>query len=148
MAIFPGPQAYISPSWYVEAGERRGRTDLELSRGACLRVDFFDDADRLLEVVTRVTDAHDHSAGKDRRAVSDAPADFIKAQLKGIVGPRLQITRLEGTRKMSQNRNAADRAGVIEGLSKSDRDESRRVAHLIPNGITNRTTGCKRSLIT
>ncbi|MBM7488049.1 putative FMN-binding regulatory protein PaiB [Bradyrhizobium sp. USDA 3686] len=97
-------------------------------------VDFFDDADRLLEVVTRVTDAHDHSAGKDRWAVSDAPADFIKAQLKGIVGPRLQITRLEGTRKMSQNRKAADRAGVIEGLSKSDRDESRRVAHLIPKG--------------
>ncbi|OSI76149.1 FMN-binding negative transcriptional regulator [Bradyrhizobium canariense] len=136
MAIFNGPQAYISPSWYVTKQERGEAVPTwnYVAVHAYGPVDFFDDADRLLEVVTRVTDAHDHSAGKDRWAVSDAPADFIKAELKGIVGLRLQITRLEGTRKMSQNRNAADRAGVIEGLSKSDCDESRRVAHLIPKG--------------
>jgi transcriptional regulator len=62
----------------------------------------------------------------------DAPADFIRAQLRGIIGLRMPITRLDGKRKMSQNRNAADRAGVIEGLSGSDRPEDRVVAALIP----------------
>ncbi len=65
-----------------------------------------------------MTDAHERS-GKN---CWGTPANFIKAELKGIVGLRMQITRLDGTRKMSQNRNAADRAGLIEGLSKSDRD--------------------------
>jgi transcriptional regulator len=63
--------------------------------------------------------------------VTDAPSDFIRAQLKGIVGLRMPITRLEGKRKMSQNRNAADRTTVVEGLSVSDRSEDHVVAHLI-----------------
>jgi transcriptional regulator len=64
--------------------------------------------------------------------VADAPADFIKAQLKGIVGLRTPISRLDGKRKMSQNPNPADRAGVINGLSESNRLEDRIVASLIP----------------
>ncbi|TGR72844.1 FMN-binding negative transcriptional regulator, partial [Mesorhizobium sp. M1C.F.Ca.ET.193.01.1.1] len=56
----------------------------------------------------------------------------IQSQLKGIVGLRLPITRLEGKRKMSQNRNAADRAGVVSGLAASDRPSDREVAALIP----------------
>jgi transcriptional regulator len=94
---------------------------VELCRCACLWADrILDDADRLRKVVTRLTDVHERS-GKDRWAVSDAPADFIKTELKGIVRLRLQTTRFDGTRKMSQNRNAADRAGVIEGLSRGYR---------------------------
>jgi transcriptional regulator len=50
--------------------------------------------------------------------VSDAPADFIRAQLKGIVGLELVVERLEGKRKQSQNRNEADRAGVFAGLAR------------------------------
>ena len=66
--------------------------------------------------------------------MADAPADFIKAQLKGIVGLRMPIRRLDGKRKMSQNRTAADRAGVIDGLSNSERPEDRHVASLIARG--------------
>ncbi|MCK1303772.1 FMN-binding negative transcriptional regulator [Bradyrhizobium sp. 24] len=140
MAIFAGPEAYVSPSWYVTKHERGEAVPTwnYVAVHAYGPIEFFDDADRLRRVVTRLTDVHERS-GKDRWAVSDAPADFIKTELKGIVGLRLQITRFDGTRKMSQNRNAADRAGVIEGLSKSDRDEDRRVAHLIamtnPNDV-------------
>lgn len=92
MAIFAGPQAYISPSWYVTKHERGEAVPTwnYVAVHAYGPVEFFDDADRLLEVVTRVTDAHERS-GKDRWAVSDAPADFIKAELKGIVGLRCKL---------------------------------------------------------
>ncbi|WP_424134290.1 hypothetical protein [Roseomonas chloroacetimidivorans] len=64
--------------------------------------------------------------------MTDAPEDFIRAQLRGIVGLRLPIARLEGKRKMSQNRNEADRAGVAQGLAESDRAGDREAAALIP----------------
>lgn len=135
MAIFAGPEAYVSPSWYATKQETHKvvPTWNYVAVHAYGPVEFFDDADRLFDVITRLTDLHEQSR-KDRWAVADAPADFIKAQLKGIVGLRMPITRLDGKRKMSQNRNPADRAGVIDGLSKSDRPEDRVVASLIPKG--------------
>jgi acetyl-CoA synthetase len=89
------------------------------------------DADRLLDVVTRLTKLHEGSRAKPW-AVTDAPEAFIRSQLRGIVGVRLPITRLEGKRKMSQNRSAEDRAGVAAGLAASDRMSDREVAALIP----------------
>jgi len=135
MAIFAGPEAYVSPSWYATKRETHKvvPTWNYVAVHAYGPVEFFDDADRLLEVVTRLTDLHERSR-QDRWAVADAPADFIKAQLKGIVGLRMPITRLDGKRKMSQNRTAADRAGVIDGLSNSERPEDRVVASLISRG--------------
>ena len=93
-------------------------------------VEFFEDADRLLEVVTRLTNLHERPRAAPW-AVADAPEPFIRSQLRGIVGLRLPITRLEGKRKMSQNRNEADRSGVAAGLAASDRasDRARRHAH-------------------
>jgi transcriptional regulator len=93
-------------------------------------VEFFEDAARFLDVITRLTHLHEQ-ARRDRWAVADAPADFIKAQLKGIVGLRMPISRLDGKRRMSQNRNPPDRAGVINGLSESNRPEDQIVASLI-----------------
>lgn len=92
--------------------------------------EFFDDPERLLAVVTRLTERQE-GARPAPWAVADAPADFVAAQLRGIVGLRLPITRLEGKRKMSQNRGMADRAGVAEGLAAGD-PAMRRVAELIP----------------
>jgi len=73
----------------------------------------------LLEAVTRLTNLYEHPRPQSW-AVSDAPDQFIKAQLKGIVGIRMPITRLEGKRKLSQNRTAEDREGVVKGLMDSD----------------------------
>ena len=94
-------------------------------------VEFFEDADRLLEVVTRLTEPA-RAAARGALGRRDAPEPFIRAQLRGIVGLRLPITRLEGKRKMSQNRSEADRAGVAAGLAASDRASDRHVATLIP----------------
>lgn len=135
LAIFMGADAYISPSWYA-AKEEHGKVVPTWNYEAVHAygpAEFFEDADRLLAVVRRLTDLHEGERATPW-AVSDAPEGFIKAQLKGIVGLRMPITRLEGKRKMSQNRSAADRAGVIEGLRGSARAADRAVAKLIPGG--------------
>jgi transcriptional regulator len=133
MVIFMGPDAYITPSWYATKRET-GRvvpTWNYVAVHAYGPVEFFDDPDRLLEVVTRLTNLYERPRAAPW-SVSDAPAEFIAAQLRGIVGVRLPITRLEGKRKMSQNRNEADRRGVAAGLAESDRATDRAVADLIP----------------
>jgi transcriptional regulator len=134
MAIFNGPEAYVTPSWYATKQETHKvvPTWNYVAIHAYGPVEFFDDTDRLLDVVTRLTNLHEQPRS-ERWAVTDAPADFIRSQLKGIVGVRMPITRLDGKQKMSQNRNVADRAGVIAGLSGSDRPEDRAVASMIPN---------------
>jgi transcriptional regulator len=135
MAIFHGPQAYVTPSWYATKKETHKvvPTWNYVAVHAYGVVEFFEDPDRLLDVVTRLTNLHEEGRA-DRWRVTDAPADFIKAQLRGIVGMRMPITRLDAKRKMSQNRNATDRTGVIEGLSTSTRPEDVYVAAMVPKG--------------
>lgn len=117
LAIFSGPEAYITPSWYA-AKREHGKVVPTWNyvvvhvRGA---LTWLDDAAEIRRVVEALTAAHE---GKRPApwAVSDAPADFIADQLKAIVGFALSIEEIEGKWKMSQNRPAADRAGVIAGL--------------------------------
>lgn len=133
MALFMGPDAYVSPSWYPSKQEH-GKvvpTWNYVAVHAYGPAESFDDADRLLEVVTRLTNLHEQPRAESW-AVTDALEKFIRAQLRGIVGLRLPITRIEGKRKMSQNRSAADRAGVAAGLAASDRVSDRIAAALIP----------------
>lgn len=133
LAIFMGPDSYVTPTWYASKQET-GKVVPTWNYVAVHvygPVEFFDDAGRLLEVVSRLTRLHESNRASPW-AVSDAPPDFVAAQLRGIVGVRMPITRIEGKRKMSQNRNAADRAGVAAGLAASERDSDRDVASLIP----------------
>jgi transcriptional regulator len=133
LAIFMGPDAYVTPAWYATKQET-GKvvpTWNYVAVHAQGPVEFFQDAGRLLDVVTRLTRLHERGRATPW-AVNDAPADFIASQLRGIVGLRMPITRLEGKRKMSQNRNEADRAGVITGLAASERVSDREAAALIP----------------
>ncbi|TPK71902.1 FMN-binding negative transcriptional regulator [Mesorhizobium sp. B2-4-18] len=133
LAIFTGPDAYVTPTWYATKQET-GKVVPTWNYAAVHAygpVEFFEDADRLLEVVTRLTNLHE-GARAAPWAVSDAPPDFIQSQLRGIVGLRMPVVRLEGKRKMSQNRNTADRAGVASGLAASERPSDREVSALIP----------------
>jgi transcriptional regulator len=133
MVLFMGPDAYVSPTWYPSKLEHQKvvPTWNYIAVHAYGPAEFFEDADRLLDVVTRLTNLHEQRKAKPW-AVSDAPETFIRAQLKGIVGLRLPITRLEGKRKMSQNRSAEDRAGVAAGLAASEQASDHAVAALIP----------------
>lgn len=118
LAIFLGPNAYVSPSVYATK-RKTGKvvpTWNYVAIHAYGPVRFYDDADRLLDLVTRLTDAHEALRQK-RWRVSDAPADYTRGMLKAIVGFELPIARLEGKWKMSQNRPAEDVPGIVEGLS-------------------------------
>jgi transcriptional regulator len=133
MAVFMGPDAYITPSWYASKREH-GKvvpTWNYVAVHAYGPVEFFDDADRLLGVVTKLTNLHEQPR-TEKWAVTDAPDAFIRSQLKGIVGLRMPITRIEGKHKMSQNRPEADRAGVAAGLAASERVSDQVAAKLIP----------------
>ncbi|GJD51955.1 Protease synthase and sporulation protein PAI 2 [Methylobacterium crusticola] len=133
LAIFMGADAYVTPSWYATKAET-GKvvpTWNYVAVHAHGPVEFFHDADRLLDAVTRLTLLHERPRAQPW-AVGDAPPEFVAAQLRGIVGVRMPITRLEGKRKLSQNRNEADRAGVAAGLAASERPSDRAVAALIP----------------
>ncbi|MGL3104113.1 FMN-binding negative transcriptional regulator [Bradyrhizobium sp. BR 1432] len=133
LAIFNGPEAYVTPSWYATKQET-GKvvpTWNYVAVHAYGPVEFFHEPERLLEVVTRLTRKHEEVRAKPW-AVSDAPADFIASQLRGIVGLRVPVSRFEGKRKMSQNRPEADRVGVSAGLGASDNPQDRDVAPLIP----------------
>ena len=117
LVMFLGPDAYVSPNWYATKRET-GKvvpTWNYLAIHAYGRVEFFEDAERLRAIVTSLTQRHEGRREKPW-AVSDAPEDYIQAQLRGIIGFRLPIDRLEGKWKHSQNRPEADRRGVIEGL--------------------------------
>jgi transcriptional regulator len=119
LALFTGPEAYVSPAWYPSKAQS-GKvvpTWNYVAVHAHGTVVFFDDPDRLLAVVGKLTEKHE--AGRPRPwSVSDAPADYIRAMLKGIIGFTLTITRLEGKWKLSQNRTPEDRQGVVEGLTR------------------------------
>jgi transcriptional regulator len=117
LAIFSGPDSYISPSYY-ETKRLSGKvvpTWNYVTIHARGRISFFHEPEALLDLVRRLTDQHEGGRAAPW-AVSDAPPDFIQSQLRGIVGLRLEITALTGKWKMSQNRSAADRAGVVAGL--------------------------------
>jgi transcriptional regulator len=117
LVIFQGPDGYITPSYYA-AKREHGKVVPTWNYAAIHAygtLEAFDDPTRLLDVVTRLTKLHE-TPRTAPWAVSDAPEDFVQGMLRGIVGIALPITRLEGKIKMSQNRPAADQAGVIDGL--------------------------------
>ena len=117
LAIFDGPDAYVSPRLYA-ATRRSGRhvptwnyTTVQASGALGVR----DDPAWLIEIVRRLTDRHE-ARWPDGWSVDDAPPDYIESELRAIVGIELRISRLEGKRKLSQNRAPADVDGVIAGL--------------------------------
>ena len=121
LVIVRGPDGYVSPSWY-ETKQEHGRvvpswnyTTLHVYG----RLVAHDDVDWLRSLVTRLTERHE-ARMPHPWAVSDAPEAYIEGQLRAIVGIELQITRIEAKSKLSQNRSAADQAGVVAGLTARD----------------------------
>ena len=129
LAIYTAADAYISPGWYPSKRET-GKvvpTWNYLAIHARGTIELFDDAPALIDVITRLTLAHEGVRAQPW-AVSDAPADYIQALTRAIVGFRLTLTSLEGVWKMSQNRPVADQAGVMAGLAADHAPRSDAVA--------------------
>jgi transcriptional regulator len=117
LAIFSGPQHYISPLWYAttaETGKVVPTWDYAIVH-AYGPLHVTEDAAWLREMVTNLTDLHE-AIFPEPWTVENAPADYIAGQLKAIVGIEMPISRLEGKWKVSQNRPEKDREGVVSGL--------------------------------
>jgi transcriptional regulator len=125
LAIFPGPHAYISPRWYeTEPAVPTWNYETVHVRG---RARSFEDPEALRAVVGAL--ARKYEAGRPRPwSVDSVDPAYIERQIKGIVGIEVAIERIEGTRKLNQNRSAADRAGAIAGLTASGDPASLAVA--------------------
>jgi len=130
LVVFQGVEHYISPSWY-ETKRETGKVVptwnyvMIQARGIARAIEDDSWLARQIEDLTRAQEATRAAPW----AVGDAPADFVAAQRRAIVGVEIEIADLRGKWKTSQNRNAADRAGVIAGLSAegAEGDEDARV---------------------
>ncbi len=125
LAIFTAVDGYISPSWYA-AKQEHGKVVPTWNYEAVHvygRLEIIMEPQDILSIVTRLTNRYEAPRAHPW-AVSDAPDDYIASQLKGIVGVVLHISRIEGKRKLNQNRSKADREGVVVGLT----DENPRLA--------------------
>lgn len=132
LLIFPGPDAYVSPSFYPSKAEHGQAVPTwnYLAIHAYGTAEVFHDAHRLRNLVSALTEKHEAGRAKPW-TLEDAPADYIDKMLGAIVGFVVPISRLEGKRKLTQNRSAADIAGVRDSLAASVEPNDNEVSRLM-----------------
>jgi transcriptional regulator len=134
MVVFQEANAYISPAYYASKREH-GRVVPTWNYSIVQiwgKPQVMDDKPWVHSQVENLTDLHEGDRQKSGRddawKISDAPEEFVAAQMRGIVGLEIPIARIEGKFKLSQNRPAADHQGVIDGLAALDDPLARAVA--------------------
>lgn len=131
LAIFAGEEHYITPKWYPSTVEHGKVVPTWNYITVHVRgLGRLMSSDELLEHLRAITNSQE-SSYKDPWTVESAPADFIAAMTKAIVGFEMTITSIEGKWKVSQNRTAADRAGVISGLTELNTSASLKMARAV-----------------
>ncbi len=135
LVVFQGPHGYVSPGWYPSKAQHGKAVPtwnymMVQARG---RLRAIDDTVWLRRFVTRLTECHEASLPAPW-AVSDAPEDYIEQMLKAIVGIEIKLGALTGKWKLSQNRSAADRAGVASQLSERGDEMSQALAAAVERG--------------
>ena len=132
LAIFHGPQAYVTPQWYPS----------KLKHGKAVptwnyavvhvhgRIRTISDPVWLHQHVSELSAQHE-KAFAHQWLVTDAPEDFIAKMLQAIVGLEMTVTKIEGKWKLNQNRDEHDRTGVMVGLSARDDANSQAVSELM-----------------
>lgn len=139
LAVFQGPQVYVTPSWYPEkrvTGKVVPTWNYAVvhARGPLI---IHDDREWLRDLVSRLTDQQE--AGMPQPwGIGDAPADYIERMLGAIVGIEIPISRIEGKWKVSQNRADADRAGVADGLAQRADPQAQAMAVLVAEMAANK----------
>lgn len=132
LAVFQGPQAYITPSWYATK-RQTGKVVptwnyvIVQARGP-LRIR--DDADWIDTLLHELTARHE-AARPAPWSVDDAPREYTEALMRAVVGIEIPIVRLAGKWKVSQNQPAANRAGVVAGLGASAASDDIAMAALV-----------------
>jgi transcriptional regulator len=136
IAVFQGPECYISPGWYPSKQEH-GKVvptwnyAVVHAHGVAHAIE---DGAWLLQLVSELTDTHEAASALPWK-VTDAPAEFIDKLIESIVGIEIPISRINGKWKVSQNRPPADRLGVIAGLATRQDESSTAMAGLVQQAI-------------
>jgi transcriptional regulator len=128
LAIFSGPHAYISPSWYASGPSVPTWNYADVHAYGSVRV--IEDDDWLRRVLHRLSERHE-ARNSIPWQMQDLPATYLRTMLKGIIGLDISVTRLEGKYKLSQNRPAADRPRVIAALEGQSNADPLAVAELM-----------------
>jgi transcriptional regulator len=128
LAIFSGPHAYVSPSWY-EAHPSVPTWNYVTVHAYGVPV-VIEGAEAVTALLTRLVATHEEGR-RDPWRLESLPPDYLAGMLRGIVAFEIPIARLEGKAKLSQNRSATDRARVRSALGASDDEVARGVASLM-----------------
>ena len=128
LAIFHGPHAYISPSWYATGPSVPTWNYVDVHAYGTARL--IEDSDWLRRFLRRLSDRHETRNPEPWR-MQDLPDAYLQGMLKGIIGLDIAVTRLEGKYKLSQNRPAADRPPVIAALETQNDADALAVARLM-----------------
>jgi len=136
LAIFQGPNAYISPSWYTTKQETQKVVPTwnyaVVHAYGSLRM--IDDASWVRKHLEDLTNQHE-TAFQEPWAVADAPDEFIETLIEKIVGIEIVLTRLSGKWKVSQNQSAENQMGVVNGLKASAQGDASAMAALVKSKI-------------
>ena len=136
LAIFHGPDAYISPSWYAtkqETGKVVPTWNYTVVHAyGSLRI--IDDAAWVRTQLEALTN-HNEAVFPEPWAMSDAPVDFTEKLIEAVVGIEMVITRLFGKWKISQNQPPQNQTSVIHGLNASGQAEAMTMPALVKTGI-------------
>lgn len=117
LAVVTGPDAYVSPTWYAgrEVHRRTVPTWDYSTVHLAGTLTTFEDIDRLADHVTSLSARHEDDR-KDGWVPAETPDGYMAGMLRGIIGIELAVESVEARAKLSQNRPAEDRAGVVAGL--------------------------------
>ena len=123
LAIFQGPQCYITPNWYPSK-HQHGKavptwnyTSVHMTGEMRL---VQNDIAWKMDMLEQLTSNNEATEPKPW-SIHDAPADYIEKLLNAIVGLEIEVNKVEATWKLSQNQSAENYAGVLEGLANSDK---------------------------
>jgi transcriptional regulator len=128
LAIFHGPHAYISPSWYVSGPSVPTWNYVDVHAYGIVRL--VEDADWLRQLVRRLSERHE-AGNPVPWQMQNLPETYLDGMLRGIIGVDIAVTRLEGKYKLSQNRPTADRPRIVAALEAQSDADARAVARLM-----------------
>jgi transcriptional regulator len=131
LSLFAGPHAYISPNGYPGKAthHREVPTWNYIAVHAYGRPETFVEPTRLRDLLVALTHQSEQDAAQARPwQVDDAPADYVATMLKGIVGIRIPVDRIEGKWKLGQNRTVEDRTGAANLLAERPGDDEQAIA--------------------
>jgi transcriptional regulator len=138
MAIFSGPHAYVSPSWYEEAGTVPTWNYVAVHAYGTFQI--VDDRGSLLGILRRSVLTYE--SPRPEPWAFDESAPHVETMLKAIVGFRIEITRLEGKWKLSQNHSEERRRKVIRALEARRDENSQSIARMMSAGLPQRAIPC------